>query len=360
MVVTTEFKALALDCLRSRNPQIKEALQRRQIPTGKVPSLERAYGIVVGVDDGLALDRVRPMLQQQIDAVAQFLAEFHVGVFGQPTRLMPLYEVELAVERRGKLAMAFEQGKLSLYLPYRKLRSRYWDVKILKQAWQDGKHLNRHYPRRLRKLWWLFNPVGLFRFNLRSALVLAIQKQILGLDRLLLKISAPDGEERGTERTIQEAAIAFLKRHVREDKLGIDLSVALNQMSDGAIVQLLNHYKENLRDPQQIEEIIDAGSFILQDTLTKEQSRIDIKMLGFVNVGNYHRIDVELHLSFGYLRKYVEVTTRQTDVKALQLGFVNVYTIDDITVKPNLHNALKLDFETAALEKTLNELPTLA
>jgi len=353
MSVISELQAYGQDCLRSRNDEVKDALIRRNISPDKVPPLERAYGIVVKINDNLAVDRVRGGLEKQIDAIAQFLTTFHIGILGQPTRLMPLYEVELIVEKRRKLKLSFDLGTLTLYLPYGKLRSRYWNEADLKTAWHQGKHLKNYYPRSLRQLWWLFNPVGVFRFNLRSVVVLAIQKQILGIDRLLMQISAPEPEKQGNPSEFKSRAIAFLKQNIREDKLGIDLNIALNPYSDRALLQILKQYKENLRDPQNLEEILDAGSFILQDTLTKEQSRINIKMLGFVNVGNYHRIDVELHLSFGYLRKYVQVIPRQTEVKALQLGFVNVYTIDDITVKPNLHTAVKLDIETAALEKTL-------
>jgi hypothetical protein len=83
-------------------------------------------------------------------------------------------------------------------------------------------------------------------------------------------------------------------------------------------------------------------------------------MFGFVNVGNYHRIDVALNLSSGYLNKYIEVIPRKANIKAVLFGFVNVYTIDDITVKPNFHGGMKLNFETAALEKSLKELQLLA
>lgn len=357
MSAVSELQAYGQGCLRSRNGEVKDALIRRNIPPDKVPPLERAYGIRLKLDDDLAVDRIRGCLEKQIDAIAQFLTTFHIGIFGQPTRLMPLYEVALMIEKRRKPKLSFDLGTLSLYLPYGKLRSRYWDEEYLKTAWHQGKHLKNYYPRSLRQLWWLFDPIGMFRFNLRSVVVLAIQKQILGIDRLLMQISAPEPEKQSNESNFKSRAIAFLKQNVREDKLGIDLNIALNPYSDRALLQILKQYKENLRDPHNIEEILDTGSFILQDTLTKEQSRVNIKMLGFVNVGNYHRIDVELHLGFGYLRKYVEVIPRQTEVKALQLGFVNVYTIDDITVKPNLHTAVKLDFETAALEKTLQAFP---
>ena len=82
-------------------------------------------------------------------------------------------------------------------------------------------------------------------------------------------------------------------------------------------------------------------------------------MWGFVNVGNYHRIDVDLNISTGYWKKYIELVPRKANVKAVQFGFVNVYTIDDITVKPNLHRSVNIDFETAALERSLQELDLL-
>ncbi|MEC4807209.1 MAG: hypothetical protein SAJ12_16130 [Jaaginema sp. PMC 1079.18] len=349
----SEFEAYGIECLRSRHLTVQEALSRRQIDSSKIPPLERAYGIVVTLEEGLKVDRLRLRLQQQIEAIAQFLAMFHIDVLGQPTRLMPLYEVELVVAKRRKLKLSLDRGRLTLAISPQQLRSRSGEAKYLKQAWHRGELLKDYYPRSLQKLWWLFDPIGIFRFNLRSLLVLAVQKQILGIDRILLKITAPEGETEGDKSSLKARAIAFLQQNVRQDKLGYDLNLVLQKYSDRALIHILHQYKDNLRDPQQIEEILDAGSLLLQDTLTQEQSGIDIKMLGFVNVGNYHRIDVAIHCNFGYLQRYVEVIPRHTEVKARQIGFVNVYTIDDITVTPNLHQALDLHWTTAALAKTL-------
>lgn len=94
--------------------------------------------------------------------------------------------------------------------------------------------------------------------------------------------------------------------------------------------------------------------------IEEEESKVHIKMLGFVNVGNYHRIDVALSLSSGYLKQYIEVIPRKTDINATLLGFVNVYTVDDITVKPNFYGSLHLNFETVALERALKELRLLS
>jgi hypothetical protein len=115
-------------------------------------------------------------------------------------------------------------------------------------------------------------------------------------------------------------------------------------------------FKKNLADPGQMEELIDAGILTLQEVIHEEQSQVEIKMFGFVNVGNYHRIDVALNLSSGYLKKYVELVPRKALIKATLFGFVNIYTVDDVTVKPNYHGAIKLNFEAAALEQALREL----
>ena len=55
----------------------------------------------------------------------------------------------------------------------------------------------------------------------------------------------------------------------------------------------------------------------------------------------------------------IEVIPRKTVINATLFGFINVYTIDDITVKPNFHGALHLNFETIALEQALKELQLL-
>jgi hypothetical protein len=195
--------------------------------------------------------------------------------------------------------------------------------------------------------------------------LLAVQKQILGIDKLLVKFglvdvgdnpSQPEKDDTATTQSFKENAIAFLKTTVKEDKLGVNLELTLKNQDEATLARLLDLYKKNLADPGQMEELIDTGVLSLQEVMTEEQSEVDIKMVGFVNVGNYHRIDVTLNLSSGFLRKYIEVIPRKAQIKAIQFGFVNVYTIDDITVKPNFHGAIKLDYETAALEQALREL----
>ncbi|NEP53468.1 MAG: hypothetical protein F6K65_33600 [Moorea sp. SIO3C2] len=148
----------------------------------------------------------------------------------------------------------------------------------------------------------------------------------------------------------------MIKNSVNEDKLGIDLEVVLKDQDEATLGKLLGLFRQNLADAGQMEELIEAGALTLQQAVFHEQSEIDIKMFGFVNVGNYHRIDVSLNLSAGYLKKYVELIPRKAVIKAIQFGFVNVYTIDDITVNPSFHGAIKLYWETAALEKSLQEL----
>ncbi|EDX77024.1 hypothetical protein MC7420_2027 [Coleofasciculus chthonoplastes PCC 7420] len=196
-------------------------------------------------------------------------------------------------------------------------------------------------------------------------LVLAIQKQILGIDKLFVKFNLLDNGnqkhravqgDNQNQTELKNHAIAFLKATVKEEKLGVNLDLVLENQDDATIAQLLAVYKKNLADIDQMEELIETGTFTLQEKLNEEQSQVDIKMFGFVNVGNYHRIDVAVNLSKDYLKKYVDVIPRKTDIKAVQFGFVNVYTIDDITVKPNFHGALTLNFETAALERALKEL----
>ncbi|MGB7440350.1 MAG: hypothetical protein WA919_04725 [Coleofasciculaceae cyanobacterium] len=361
------FQEYATDFLRSQDQEVCESLRRRHIPAGKIQKLEDAYNISLKLGKNVSFKKVRKKVLQQIEAAGYFIRDFHIGILGQHNSIFQLYEIEIAIDRNVRHALSFESGKLFIQIPFWQINffDTYLSYQELKKRWNQGEHLPSFSP--VRKVWWLFNPIGELRSNLRSMLLLAVQRQILGLDKLMLKLGLVDsGEENSlspTEdgsqekvRSLKESTIAFLKANVNEEKLGINLDLVLKNQDETTLVQLLGLYKENLADPGQMEELIDAGLLILQDVIQEEQSQVDIKMFGFVNVGNYHRIDVALKVSAGYLRKYVELIPRKAEVKAVQFGFVNVYTIDDITVKPSFHGAMKLNFEAAALERALREL----
>ena len=369
------FTEYAQACLEKQNNYLHQALSRRQIPVQKIQSLEEAYQIYITPGRNIPLKPIKRYLIQQIEAAASFLRDFQIGVLGQRTSIFQLHEIEFQIDDCFRQAYQFESGKLLLKIPYWQISSlsRYLNEQKLKQIWHQGVHFPKRSP--VRKYWWLMNPIGDFRSNLRNLLILAAQKQILGLDQLLTKLNLIEGQQTTTiapqtalpsnptvlppNPEFRKTAITFLKKSAHEEKLGVNLELILKNHSDQLLTRLLELFRENLSDPGQIEELVDTGTLSLQQALTQEQSEVDIKMFGFVNVGNYHRIDVDINWSAGYLKKYIDIVPRQINVKAMQWGFVNVYTIDDITVAPNLHNALKIDFETAALERALNELGLL-
>lgn len=360
-----QFTSYATAALSNHHQSVRESLNQRQIPSHQICPLPQAYQISLKLGKNLPLNPIKKRILQQVDAIVYFLRDFHIAVLGQRTSVMPLYEVEIQVESNLRYHLNFEAGKLLIQIPYWQiaLLDRYLPANHLKSSWHSGKHLPKFSP--LRQIWWLVNPIGELRSNLRWMLVVAIQKQILRIDKLFVKFNLLDHpnpkqpnipEHRQDDRGLKRQAIAFLKGTVKEEKLGVNLELVLENQDDAKITQLLAVYKKNLADIHQMEELIETGTFTLQEKLSEEQSDVDIKMFGFVNVGNYHRINVAVNFSKDYLKKYVEVVPRKTDIKAIIFGFVNVYTIDDITVKPNFHGALTLNFETAALERALKEL----
>ncbi|MEQ8536199.1 MAG: hypothetical protein RIB93_01835 [Coleofasciculus sp. D1-CHI-01] len=360
-----QFTSHTADALHHQNQAVSESLNRRQIPSSQVRSLEEAYHVSLKLGDNLPLNPIKKQILQQLDAVVYFLRDFHIGVLGQRTSIFNLYDVEIQVESNLRYQVTFESGKLLIQIPYWQMAvlDRYLPYQTLKYYWRSGKHLPRFSP--IRKVWWLVDPIGELRSNLRSTLLVAIQKQILGIDQLFVKFNLlddgkqthRDAQGNNPDKTgLKNNAIAFLKGTVKEEKLGVNLELVLENQDDAKIAQLLAVYKKNLADLDQLEELVETGAFTLQEKLNEEESQVDVKMFGFVNVGNYHRIDVAVNVSNGYLKKYVDVIPRKSNIKARQFGFVNVYTIDDITVKPNFHGALTLNFETAALERALKEL----
>lgn len=363
------------ELLRRQNQEIGEALRRRNIDTGKIQLLEKAYSISFKLGNIISLESIKAQILQQIDAIVYFIRDIHVGVIGQRNSLFTLYDVEIIIDKKIKRRFKWESGKLFLYIPYINLRlfKSHFSYQTLKSLWSRGEHLDKFSP--IYKFWWLFNPLGEFRSNLRLMLLLAIEKQILGIDRLLIELGIIDigkeqhlvNQDESIENntntfnakevlSIHQAIFTFLKNTVNEDKLEVKLEDILKEQNEETLIRLLTLFKKNLADPIQIEAIINTSLLILKQVIQEEQSQINIKMFGFVNVGNYHRIDVALNLSSGVLKNYIEVIPRTIGIKVILYGLVNVYTIDDITVKPNFQGALKLDFETATLERTLKEL----
>jgi hypothetical protein len=358
------FQQYADESLSKHNPEVKEALKRRQIATNQILPLEETYKINLKLGENLSFKQIETTLLKQIDAAADFIRDFQIGILGQRSSIFQIYELEIQIEDNLKYGISFEGGKLSIQIPSGQITffSRYLNTEEIKKSWHRGLHLAKFSP--ARRVWWLLNPIGEFRSNLRTILLLAIQKHILGIDKLFAKFGLVDLDDNpnivvSENQTFKDKAITFLKQTVNEDKLGMNLEQILKNQDETTLVKLLGLFKNKLADPGQIEELIDVGSLSLQEVIQEEQSQVNINMFGLVNVGNYHRIDVALNLSKGYLNKYVELVPRKADVKAILLGFVNVYTIDDITVKPNFHSAIKFHFETAALERALKELQLL-
>lgn len=372
------FQQYGYELLKKQNQEVHEALRRRRINTDNLPALEGAYTISCRLSSLIPLEEIKEQILQQINEVIYFIKDFQIGVLAQYNTLFHIYEVEIITGKNIKQLFKLESSKLLIQIPYLKLR--YLNTRLscqdIKNLWNQGKHFDKTSP--FYKYWWLFNPIGEFQINLRRILLLAIDKKILGLDKLLNEYGVV---EQGGHKSqflsnkigyksnfkhdladlqVRTAIIAFLKATVNEEKLGGNLDQILKEQDEATLVHLLALFKKNLTDPSQIEEIISTGILILKEVMEEEESKVHIKMLGFVNVGNYHRIDVALSLSSGYLKQYIEVIPRKTAINATLFGFVNVYTIDDITVKPNFHGSLHLNFETVALERALKELRLLS
>jgi len=350
-----QLQAFSDECaaiaLAARDAEVRAALARRQVLSDRLPNLAEAYHLVVQPGPQLARKRdARARLHQQVEAAADFLRDFQIAVFGQRTLMFQLYELTIQLGARGPKGYQFQAGHLTIARSPKPLT-----VTALRRAWNQGRPLPKRSP--VKNTWWLFNPLGEVRSNLKGALLFIVQRQVLGVDRLLARwgflelpesVDAPPG--------FREQALAYLSDAVDRRKLDFDLEAAIADRSDRWLGHLLRRFRQHLLDPEAIESILDAASFSLQETLAQEQSNVKVALFGFVNVGNYHRIDVAVNLSSGFWRKYIEIVPRKADVRAWLFGFVNVYTIDDITVKPNLHQAVKLDFATAALEQAYREL----
>ena len=193
--LTAFFAEYAQGVLKSRDRQVRESLARRQVLTDRILPLDEAYQIYLKPGKNLALKPIKKYLICQIEAAADFLRDFQINILGQRTSLFPLYEIEFYISDNFRYSYQFESGKLAIKIPYWQVSSlsRYLQMEQLKTIWHQGKHLLPKSP--LYKYWWLINPIGEFRSNLRSMLILAVQKQILGLDQLFIKLGLIEGEQ---------------------------------------------------------------------------------------------------------------------------------------------------------------------
>lgn len=356
------FDGYAAQLINLQQQQVDEALKRRQVAPQESTRLEEIYKISLKLGKDIPLDKIKHKILQQLDAAADFIRDFHIGVLGQKTAYFQLHEIEIYMDYKIKSLFRFSSGKLLIHIPY----SAWWfDFYTLTSQeiairWENGDQLHKLSP--IHRYWWLLNPIGEFRASLRSMLKQAGQNQILKIDNLLDKFglnrlgSKYNSAEEGR---FKDEAIALLKDTVSSDKLGRDLTLILKNQSESMLLQLLSKYKHNLIDPRQREAMVEVGALTMQEAQQQEDSHVNIKMFGMVNVGNYHRIDVAINLNSGDLKKYVQPITRQIDINVVLWGMVNVYTIDDVTVKPSVHWSLAVDWETAALEKSLKELHLL-
>ncbi|HEY9608140.1 hypothetical protein, partial [Allocoleopsis sp.] len=286
------FQEYATELLRRQNQEVGEALRRRNIDTEKLQALENAYTISFKLSNIMYLKPIKDQVLQQINAVVDFIKDIHIGLLGQRSTLFYLYEVEIIIDKNVKKIFKWESGKLLIYIPYINLSlfKSHFSYQEIKNIWSRGEHLDKLSP--IYRFWWLFNPIGEFYSNLRLMLLLAIEKQILAIDRLFIELGIIDfGKEqhpvtkdytietnsdtlnaKKEHSAIHQAVFAFLKNTVNEDKLEVKLEDVLKYQDDESLIRLLILFKKNLADPSQIEEILNTGLLIFKEVIQEEQS----------------------------------------------------------------------------------------
>ncbi|MEC4986878.1 MAG: hypothetical protein SAK42_22480, partial [Oscillatoria sp. PMC 1076.18] len=103
----------AQQVLSNFNSDVIATLNRRQVPTSKIVSLESVYQIEINLEDQVNLILIQAILKKQIEAVAEFLRDFHIAINGQRTSIFQIYEVEIKVKNYFQCNLSFLAGKLS-------------------------------------------------------------------------------------------------------------------------------------------------------------------------------------------------------------------------------------------------------
>ena len=306
-------------------------------------------------------------LYRQIDEVVAFLADYHFRMLGRNESLFKIRGVNLCTSAVGwrspVLGYDRARAELTLWLgptrlgPFgpgrlRKDNLTPLSAREIRQRWNAGeawqtdtsirdivdKHKN---PTRAH--WPLLDPIGETRTLLREV------TRRVGLESALRL-----GERlaRGGE------ALRVLADGLKAAKAPADVHAAIAGLGDRAD-RVASLWKTKLADPRAAEGMsIAAITGCLKRRVERQRAlKIERTQIGFVNVENFHHIDVSL--STGDARDFEDyvVVPDSLDIQVTQWGIVNVSTTDRVEVGVALRAVSSpAAFESGTLRSVLGAL----
>lgn len=376
----TELNDFAKKALLERQPKLSEDLETKLVTDLGLPveqarravttleeakytiEFENEAGCNPWTNDLLAKDReYKARLEEQAESAAEFLKDFHFRMLGRNLSLFKVRKIRICTNGHSQLdpTLTYDRAKFELTLwigpkqttnipvsPLRRNNLHPYTRDQIKQAWDEsdafGKRLftgevldARKNP--VRVYWKFLNPVGQVRTALRDGLRSAALLSVKTLKAL---------NEEGGAKGLKDKMLSLL---------GADGS-RLDGMDDAALRRLSSSWLEKLEDPKAAEEMaVAALSKSLQAAIESQNTKIKRKQWGFVNVENFHKIDVTLNT--GDIQTYREVVQvpDNLDIDVTQVGFVNVSTTDRVEVSVVLSAMVPArTFEIATLRSLLS------
>lgn len=311
----------------------------------------------------------RDKLVSQINEAASFLSDYHFRMLGQNHSLFKIRRVVICTTSRHYTSpvMSFDRLKseLTLYTGPKRLalvgpsslrrdNLHPLSAKEIRAQWDDGEHWRKDISIReivdskknpIRGYWNFLNPVGETRTLLREAIRAAGLKGLGGI------------RERVATGNLQD-----WKRLIRE-KLGRSISEMADKKLEAApeadVKKLLSKWEEKMASPDATESMAAASLIACIKKRMEKQKEVGIRrtQIGFVNVENFHQIDVSL--TTGDVKDFEEfvVVPEKLDIDVTQVGLVNVSTTDQVSVSVALSALGSSEtFQKATLASALKAL----
>jgi hypothetical protein len=347
------LKKLAKLALKDTQARIKESLKRRGIDAGALPPIQESYAILVGdfPRADLESDERYEQIRSQIREAALFLQNFFIDTLGQTDGLFQFFELEIGPKQEGSSEPAFQQKAKRLLL---KLGKEVRTESELRADWDRGAQLPK--STYVSRAWPFVNPVGEFQTNVKDSLLKNAKKLAREIEELTAASEAPASE--GPSPELAQTVRGLLERATQGSELpfAFDLS-KLESLSHSQLTGLLKGWGKRLTDTRNVAELSEAVAEGVQASEQAAGSKVDVKIKGgWVAVGNYHNIRVQLGAASPETSNLVKIARPDQDIKAdVEGGLVAVYTIDNVSVSVDLKNSI----ESLALMKTLQQLPSL-
>lgn len=308
--------------------------------------------------------KYRERLLSQIDEVATFLSDYHFRMFGRNESLFKVRRVNICtipvLHINPTITYDRLKAELTLWvgpkhapfippIPARRNNLHPWTAKEIKDGWDDGDHWKTDISLReivdskknpIRGYWNFINPIGKTRVLLREFIK---KSAILGHRSLVELLNARD--------------VVALRKHIAST-LGAPRK-SVDEATDETIQNVFSQWAAKLISAESGEKMA-AGALIscIKKRMVK-QEKIGIKrtQIGFVNVENFHKIDVSL--ATGDVLDFSEevVVPETLDIEVTQIGLVNVSTTDKVDVSVALAAMATPEiFQRASLKSVLKAL----